>query len=158
MEQAGALDKAKNMQLAYPRIRVNVSGREWEARKEAVAMQPSKTIMIVAVGLALVAGLVAYIPVACAGHSSNALDKYLQAIFGCNESYGGTGTFKQGGEVAPEGLLACKVQAERRYWKDLTRCSMALRSPEKTSETFVSLGPLGKGGASDIRKAPIIHT
>ncbi len=121
MEQVEALDKAKNMQLAYPRIRVNVSGREWEARKETVAMEPSKTIMIVAVGLALVAGLVAYMPVACAGHGSNALDKYLQATFGCNGSYGGMGTFKQDREGNPKALLACKVKAERGYWKDVDK-------------------------------------
>ena len=53
MEQVEALDKAENIQLAYPRIRVNVSGREWEARKETVTMQPSRIIMILAVGQVL---------------------------------------------------------------------------------------------------------
>ena len=129
MEQVEALDKAENIQLAYPRIRVNVSGREWEDRKEAVAMQPSRIIMILAVGLALMAGLVAYIPVACAGHNSNALDKYLQAMFACNQSSSATGTLMQGREVAPEGLLACKVQAERRYWKDSDKVFHGIENP-----------------------------
>lgn len=121
MGQAEALDKAENIQLAYPRIRINVSGRESEARKETVEMQLSRPIMILAVGLALMAGLVAYIPVAYADHSSNALDKYLQAMFACNQSSGATGPLMQGREVDHRGLLACKMHAERRYWKDFDK-------------------------------------
>jgi hypothetical protein len=80
-----------------------------------------RTTTVVAIGLALVIGLVVFVPMASAGHNPAALDKYLQAIFGCNESNGGTATLKSGKEVQPRVILACKLQAERRYWKDVNK-------------------------------------
>lgn len=55
------------------------------------------------------------------------------------------------------------MQAGRRYWKDVNRefHKDILGKPEALKElyeTFVSLKPLEKGGASGIRKESIIHT
>jgi hypothetical protein len=81
-------------------------------------MQQPRIAAIVAVGLALVIGLVICVPVTSANSSPKALDEYLQAIFGCNQTYRGTDTCKQSKEVNHRALLACKVQAGRNYWKD----------------------------------------
>ncbi len=82
-------------------------------------MQPRRTSMVVSVAIALIIGLVVLVPIASASSSPNALDKYLQVIFGCNESNRGMATLKQTKEVNPKALLACKVQAERRYWENV---------------------------------------
>ena len=55
--------------------------------------------MIAAVGLVLLVGLVALVPVVGAAQNDTSWDKYQQCTIGCNESYGGTGTFKQGGSA-----------------------------------------------------------
>jgi hypothetical protein len=84
-------------------------------------MQLPRNTMVVAVGIALVIGLLVFVPVASAGHNPDPLDKYLKTVFGCNESNGGTATIKSGKEVQPRALLACKLQAERSYWKDVNK-------------------------------------
>ena len=82
-------------------------------------MQSSRTIVIAAAGLALLIGAVALVPVANAAQDGTLWDKYQRCTIGCNESYGGTGTFKQGG--GGEGYSLCRVRCERRYWKDFDK-------------------------------------
>ena len=84
-------------------------------------MQPSRTLVIAAVGLALLAGMLVLVPPAGAGPAGS-WDQFQQCKIDCNEGYGGL-------DVNPPALSGarglgysnCVLRCERRYWKNFDK-------------------------------------